>query len=77
MTGSDAFLQTIQAGYTFKGPAIPLGVGMLDGQPVPNALISAPLSTINRHGLVAGATGTGKTQTGLLYTSDAADDPLC
>lgn len=63
MTGSDAFLQTIQAGYTFKGPAITLGVGMLDGQPVPNALISAPLSTINRHGLVAGATGTGKTKT--------------
>lgn len=63
MTGSDAFLQTIQAGYTFKGPAITLGVGMLDGLPVPNALISAPLSTINRHGLVAGATGTGKTKT--------------
>lgn len=63
MSGTDAFLQTIQAGYTFKGPAITLGVGMLDGQPVPNALITAPLATINRHGLVAGATGTGKTKT--------------
>jgi DNA helicase HerA-like ATPase len=36
---------------------------MLDGRPVPNLQVRAPLRTFNRHGLIAGATGTGKTKT--------------
>jgi len=40
-----------------------LGVLMVDGTPVPDAKIRIPLSMLNRHGLVAGATGTGRTKT--------------
>jgi DNA helicase HerA-like ATPase len=36
---------------------------MLDGQPVTGAMVKIPLKTMNRHGLIAGATGTGKTKT--------------
>ena len=50
-------------GYTFTEPAIELGVLMEDGEPVPDARVRISLSMLNRHGLVAGATGTGKTKT--------------
>ncbi|HEU5483707.1 MAG TPA: helicase HerA-like domain-containing protein [Microlunatus sp.] len=53
----------IQAGYTFEEPAIDLGVLMEDDNPLPEVRIRIPLSMLNRHGLVAGATGTGKTKT--------------
>src|SRR5438045_1151821 len=57
------FLDAIKAGYTFKGEAAKIGVAMLDGAVVPGADIMLPLKTMNRHGLIAGATGTGKTKT--------------
>lgn len=63
MSKTDDFLQHIQTGYQTKGPSIILGGAMLDGQPLPNAHVSVPLKTLNRHGLIAGATGTGKTKT--------------
>lgn len=50
-------------GYTFDEPAIDLGALMVDGQARPEAQIRLPLRMLNRHGLVAGATGTGKTKT--------------
>ena len=53
----------IQAGYTFDEPAIDLGVLMENDAPVQQARVRIPLSMLNRHGLVAGATGTGKTKT--------------
>ena len=53
----------ITRGYTFDEPAIELGVLMEDDAPVVDAKIRIPLSMLNRHGLVAGATGTGKTKT--------------
>lgn len=59
----DAFRELIQKGYTFKGDSILLGASMLEGQALENSQVKAPLSTFNRHGLVAGATGTGKTKT--------------
>ncbi len=55
--------QTIAEGYTFEEPSIQLGVLMEDGTPKPDGEIRIPLSMLNRHGLVAGATGTGKTKT--------------
>ncbi|WP_375430958.1 helicase HerA-like domain-containing protein [uncultured Friedmanniella sp.] len=58
-----AAASAIAAGYTFDEPAIELGVLMEDGTPVPSAVVRIPLSMLNRHGLVAGATGTGKTKT--------------
>jgi hypothetical protein len=53
----------IRDGYTFEEPAIELGVVMENDTPVPEAVVRIPLSMLNRHGLVAGATGTGKTKT--------------
>ena len=58
-----ADVQRIVQGYTFDEPAIELGVLMENDAPVPPAIIRIPLSMLNRHGLVAGATGTGKTKT--------------
>lgn len=58
-----SFLETIRQGYSFKGESIRLGVGMLDGGIVPGAEVLIPMKTMNRHGLITGATGTGKTKT--------------
>lgn len=63
MVDSSKFLEAITAGYTFKGESFKLGRGMLDGAVVSDADICIPFKTLNRHGLVAGATGTGKTKT--------------
>ncbi|WP_406378162.1 helicase HerA-like domain-containing protein [Streptomyces sp. NBC_00197] len=53
----------IAAGYAFAGPALDLGALLWDGACLPDAQIRVPLPMLNRHGLVAGATGTGKTKT--------------
>jgi DNA helicase HerA-like ATPase len=63
MSKKDEFLQQINDGYTTKGDSITLGSAMLDGEALPDAHIKIPLKTLNRHGLIAGATGTGKTKT--------------
>ena len=55
--------QAIVKGYTFDEPSIQLGVLVEDDTPRPDAQVRIPLSMLNRHGLVAGATGTGKTKT--------------
>ena len=56
-------VDTVTQGYAFEGPAIELGALLVDGTPNPVAAVRIPLSMVNRHGLVAGATGTGKTKT--------------
>jgi len=53
----------IADGYAFQGPALEFGSVVLDGNVYADAHIRVPLSTLNRHGLIAGATGTGKTKT--------------
>ncbi len=53
----------IAAGYAFSGTALDLGAVVLDGVAHPDAHVRIPLSMMNRHGLIAGATGTGKTRT--------------
>jgi DNA helicase HerA-like ATPase len=58
-----AEVQAIVDGYTFAEQAVHLGVLMENDAPVPAATVGIPLSMLNRHGLVAGATGTGKTKT--------------
>ncbi len=63
MRTNDKFRSHIEEGYTFKGDYIILGTGMIDSEPVKDALVKIPLKTLNRHGLIAGATGTGKTKT--------------
>jgi DNA helicase HerA-like ATPase len=63
MADSAKFLQAVKDGYSFKGETIRIGSAELDGQVVSGADIVMPLKTMNRHGLIAGATGTGKTKT--------------
>jgi uncharacterized protein len=63
MAGAEKFLEAVNKGYTFKGESVKLGVGILDGTVVSGADINLPLRMMNRHGLIAGATGTGKTKT--------------
>ena len=63
MSKKETFLEEIEKGYTFKGPSIVLGGAVLDGEPITDSLIKIPLGTMNRHGLIAGATGSGKTKT--------------
>ncbi|EDP72039.1 hypothetical protein FBALC1_13097 [Flavobacteriales bacterium ALC-1] len=60
---SDTFIKDIADGNTFKGDYITLGSAMLEGETMTNAYVNVPLKTMNRHGLIAGATGTGKTKT--------------
>jgi DNA helicase HerA-like ATPase len=63
MTRKDEFFKSIEEGNTFKGDFITLGSAMLDGETITDAFVKVPLKTLNRHGLIAGATGTGKTKT--------------
>ena len=63
MADKQAFFDYINNGYTTKGDFINLGAAMLNGETVKDAYVKIPLKTLNRHGLIAGATGTGKTKT--------------
>ncbi|SEQ12339.1 hypothetical protein SAMN05421824_1224 [Hyunsoonleella jejuensis] len=62
MSRTEAFSKIITDSNTFKGDFITLGAAMLDGETVTGAHVNIPLKTMNRHGLIAGATGTGKTK---------------
>lgn len=64
MAGSiEKQVREIAAGYAFEGSSLDLGAVMVDGATHSDAAVRLPLSMLNRHGLVAGATGTGKTKT--------------
>jgi DNA helicase HerA-like ATPase len=63
MTTQEAFSAAITAGYAVTGESIRLGCGMLGNAVVGGAEVRLPLKMMNRHGLIAGATGTGKTKT--------------
>ncbi|MEE3065597.1 MAG: helicase HerA-like domain-containing protein [Actinomycetota bacterium] len=62
-SAADGPARRIASGYAVEGQALELGTVVIDGNADPSAQIRIPLSTVNRHGLVAGATGTGKTKT--------------
>lgn len=63
MSQQQEFFEYINSSYKTKGDFINLGAAMLGEQTITNALVKVPLKTLNRHGLIAGATGTGKTKT--------------
>jgi hypothetical protein len=70
--------QQIAAGYATEGAALELGTVVVDGVVDPTARVRLPFATLNRHGLVAGATGTGKTKTlqGIAEQLSAAGVPV-
>lgn len=63
MSTKKDFISAINKGYCPAGADILLGAAMLDSEVIPEAAVKIPLKTLNRHGLIAGATGTGKTKT--------------
>ncbi|MEL6674925.1 MAG: helicase HerA-like domain-containing protein [Bacteroidota bacterium] len=63
MMNREEFVDQILSTYTFKGDALPLGGAVYDGEVQTGTFVQVPLKTLNRHGLIAGATGTGKTKT--------------
>ncbi len=63
MSRKEEFFKHITEGNTTKGDFITLGSAILDNETIKDAFVKIPLKTMNRHGLIAGATGTGKTKT--------------
>jgi len=76
MSNKEAFIQAIKDGYTFKGESVKIGCAVLDGEVVAEAGINLPLKTMNRHGLIAGATGTGKTKTLQMISEFLSDNSV-
>lgn len=73
MANTDRFIKDIADGNTFKGDYITLGAAILNGETLTNAFVNVPLKTMNRHGLIAGATGTGKTKTLQVLAENLSD----
>src|SRR6188768_1488099 len=59
----EQFIAAITKSYTINGASIYLGAGVLQGEIIADAKVNLPLRMMNRHGLVTGATGSGKTRT--------------
>lgn len=73
MASKEDFFDHIERGYSTKGDFIAMGAAMYEGEAVTNALVKIPLKTLNRHGLIAGATGTGKTKTLQVLAENLSD----
>lgn len=68
------FIATINKAYQFEGDAITLGAGIYEGETIAEAKVAIPLRTMNRHGLIAGATGSGKTKTLQMLSEQLANN---
>jgi hypothetical protein len=73
MANQEQFAQTVKDGYSFKGETIKVGRAVLDNKPIEGADVYLPLKTFNRHGLIAGATGTGKTKSLQMISEGLSD----
>jgi len=73
MGDQSTFIERITASYHPKGAFIFLGAGLLAGEVVASAKVNLALKMMNRHGLIAGATGTGKTRTLQLIAEQLSD----
>ncbi|MBS1950068.1 MAG: uncharacterized protein OJF59_002283 [Cytophagales bacterium] len=59
----ESFIASVQKSYSYQGSSIFLGAGVYNGEIIANAKVNLALRMMNRHGLVTGATGSGKTRT--------------
>ncbi|WP_456441660.1 helicase HerA-like domain-containing protein [Psychroserpens sp.] len=73
MSKKETFFNYINEGYKAKGDFITLGAAMLGEETITEAFVNIPLKTLNRHGLIAGATGTGKTKTLQVLAENLSD----
>ncbi|MBP0904424.1 helicase HerA-like domain-containing protein [Mariniflexile gromovii] len=73
MDKKETFFKYITEGNICKGDFISVGAAMLDGKTITDALVNIPLKTLNRHGLIAGATGTGKTKSLQVLAENLSD----
>lgn len=73
MPNKEAFIEAINKSYTTDKAHIHLGSAVLDGEVVSEAKVNLPLRMMNRHGLIAGATGSGKTRTLQLLAEQLSD----
>lgn len=73
MADQEQFVSKITASYQPKGDFIYLGAGLLNGEIIAEAEVNLALKMMNRHGLIAGATGTGKTRTLQLIAEQLSD----
>lgn len=73
MSTKDTFFKYITDGNITKGDFIAVGAAMLNGETITGAHVKIPLKTLNRHGLIAGATGTGKTKSLQVLAENLSD----
>jgi uncharacterized protein len=73
----EKFISAINSSYAMSGPSIYLGAGILEGEIIAEAKVNLPLRMMTRHGLVTGATGSGKTRTLQLIAEQLSAAGVC